>query len=98
MENLFRKVLKGYATQARWFAAHLEGAQHPSGGYASDWTQLGWTKLGNGAVKPVFRMVACGTPIVLLDGQSHLHRVVSEVPAACVFATEEAARAAQGGW
>lgn len=86
----FYKKLTGYAAQARWFQANLEG---PDG----QWVAAGWTKLGNGAVKPVFTMPATGTPVVVLDGLG-LQRTVSEVPAGHVFATEDAARAAAGGW
>lgn len=91
MTKTFYKVLKGYTTQARWFAANLADSA------TGDWVDLGWTKLGNGALKPVFKMTN-GTPVAILAGKTHLHAVVTEVPAGCVFPTEEAARAAQGGW
>lgn len=98
MSTTFYKVIKGYTAQARWFAANLEGAADPvTGAYAGDWTQIGWTRLGNGAVKPVFRMNN-GTPVAILNGKTHLHAIVSEVPAGCVFETEDAAHAAKGGW
>jgi hypothetical protein len=85
----FHKILKGYAAQARWMAANLDG---PNG----EWVAAGWTKLGNGAVKPVFAMTD-GTKIVVLNGQTHLHRAIVEVPAGCIFETEDAAFAAAGG-
>ena len=92
MTKTFYKTLRGYTAQAHWFAANLGQPTE-----AGEWTQLGWTKMGNGALKPVFRMTD-GTPVAILAGKTHLHAVVSEVPAGCVFETEEAARTAQGGW
>lgn len=91
MANSFYKVLKGYTAQARWYAANM------TGGETGDWKSLGWTRLANGAVKPIFEM-ADGRAVVILDGRSHLHAVVSQVPAAFIFTSEEAARAAQAGW
>ena len=88
MAKTFHKILKGYTAQARWYAANMAG---------DEWKQVGWSRLGNGDVKPVFEMTN-GIHVVVLNGQTHLHAVVSEVPAGCVFETEEAAFAAQSGW
>ena len=86
----FYKILKGYSTQARWYAANMEDL--PNG----EWNLLGWTKLGNGAVKPVYKMIN-GIPVVILDGKSHLHAVISQVPAGQIF-TEDQAHAVKAGW
>lgn len=81
---MFRKTLPSYSAQARYLHSSLRTDD------SGDWTVAGWTKLQNGAVKPVFTHLGRPTfPVVLLDGKSHTAVVVVEIAPADVRATEE---------
>ena len=79
-----KKTLRGYTTQARYYA------QHMANDGADEFVQIGWVRLGPVSVKPVFRH-ADGTPVVLMDGRDHLTVLVCAVDPQAVVATEEEA-------
>ena len=79
--SLYRKVVKGYTAQARFYAQYME---RPNG----KWLQAGWVP-DRGCAKPVYQLLD-GTNVAIYDGLSHLSIVLQEVPAADIRATEEA--------
>ena len=83
-----KKTLRGYATQARYYAAENIVLQDDGGFHV-----IGWARLGPSIVKPVFRH-ADGTPVVLRDGRDHLTVLVCAVDPREVVETEEQAWAA----
>ena len=77
---MYRKVVKGYTAQSRYYAAHLE---RPN----DEWLQIGWI-VDRGSSKPVFELLD-GTPVAIYDGIDHLTVVVQEIPRSAILATEE---------
>lgn len=83
--TILKKTLRGYTTQARYYAAgNIEM------GADEQFTVIGWVRLGASIVRPVFRHVD-GTPVVLQDGRDHLTVLVCGIDPAAVVETEEAA-------
>jgi hypothetical protein len=80
-----KKTLRGYSTQARYYAAGNIEAQADE-----QFLVIGWVRLGPAIVKPVFRHTD-GTPVVLMDGRDHLTVLVCAVEPQAVVATEEQA-------
>lgn len=84
MRKPLSKTLHGYTAQARYYAEHL--ATYDGDG---DWQQLGWARLENGRVKPVYRHQTTGVPVAICDGRSHLDVIISEIDPAMVRETED---------
>ena len=80
-----KKTLRGYSTQARYYAAGNIELQDDE-----QFLVIGWARLWPAIVKPVFRH-ADGTPVVLMDGRDHLTVLVCAVKADAVVDSEEAA-------
>lgn len=80
MTTTYRKIVKGYTAQARYYAQHMERE-------TGDWKQLGWIA-DRGGSKPVYELLN-GTPVVIFDGNSHLTIIVQEIAAADILATED---------
>ena len=83
-----KKTLRGYSTQARYYAAGNIELQDDE-----QFRVIGYVRLGPAIVKPVFRH-ADGTPVVLMDGRDHLTVLVCAVDPREVVETEEQAWAA----
>ena len=81
MTTTYRKIVKGYTAQARFYAQYME---RPEG----DWKQLGWMR-DRGGAKPVFELLN-GTPVAIFNSGNHLSIVIQEVAAADILATEAA--------
>lgn len=77
---MYRKTVKGYTAQSRYYAAHLERSN-------GEWLQLGWI-VDRGCSKPVFELLD-GTPVAIYNGSDHLTVVVQEIDRAAILATEE---------
>ena len=73
--------LRGYTAQARYYAQYFG---QPDG----SWKGLGWTRLDNGAVKPVFQH-AKGQPVIVLDGTDHLSVVIYAIDPQEIRANED---------
>ena len=78
-----KKTLRGYSTQARYYAAGNIELQEDG-----QFLVIGWVRLGPASIRPVFRH-ADGTPIVLTTGRDHLTVLVCAVDPQAVVATEE---------
>lgn len=80
-----KKTLRGYATQARYYAAgNIVLAAD------EQFEVIGWVRLEPAIVKPVFRH-ADGSSVVLSDGRDHLTVLVCAVDPQAVVATEDEA-------
>ena len=80
-DSLYRKTIKGYTAQARFYARHLE--QGPT----DEWVQLGWIP-DRGGSKPVFQMVS-GPAIAIYQGIDHLTVHIQGIDPTAIRATEE---------
>ena len=77
---LYRKTVKGYTAQARYYAQYM---CRPD----DTWLQVGWIPDRSGS-KPVYELLD-GTAVVIFDGPDHLTIIVQGVNRADIFATEE---------
>lgn len=75
-------TLRGYTAQARYYANRM----HTDA--AGEWTVMGWTRLDNGAVKPVFRLTN-GLRVVIVDGSNHLTALVCAIDHDQIRTTED---------
>jgi hypothetical protein len=74
--------LRGYTTQARYYAANM--AVEPD----DSWTRAGWQSMSPYAPRPVFRLKD-GRPVVIVNGSNHLTVNVCQVNADDIRATED---------
>ena len=74
------RTLHSYAEQARYYVAHID----------AEWIQLGWVRLINDAVKPVYALDGDrGQPVILISERDPRRVRVTEIRPDCILATEE---------
>jgi hypothetical protein len=73
--------LRGYTTQARYYAANMAAEADGS------WTRAGWLSRGAFAPRPIFYLKD-GRPVVIVDSAHHLTVNVCQVDPSDIRATE----------